>query len=80
MFSDRFHPLYWQELEGSEFEAIGFPAHCRSRYADLRAYVAAEGRDGSVDGVFVEVQDPEGRSGLFVERQRLPVARLLPQG
>jgi hypothetical protein len=79
MFSDRFHRLNWQELEGSEVEAIAFPADCNSRYPDLRAYVDATGRDGSVDAVFVARQDREGRPGLFVERQRLPVARLLPQ-
>jgi hypothetical protein len=80
MFSDRFDRLKWQELERSDFEAIGFPEECASRYPDLRAYVDSAGRDGDVAAVLVAVRHPEGRPGLFVERQRLPIDRLIPEG
>jgi hypothetical protein len=80
LFADRLHPLKWRGLEGSEFEAAGFPQDCASRYPDLRAYVDAAGRDGNMAAVLVAVRDPERRPGLFVERKRLPIARLLPEG
>jgi hypothetical protein len=80
LFSDRFHRLKWQELERSDFEAVGFTQACASRYPDLRAYVDSAGRDGDVAVVVVALRHPGHRPGLFVERQRLPVTRLLPEG
>jgi hypothetical protein len=80
MFSDRFHRLEWEELKGSEFGALGFPDGCSSRYADLRAYVDTEGSNGTVGAVLVALRNPEGPTGLFVDRQRLPVGRLMPAG
>jgi hypothetical protein len=79
MFSDRFHRLTWHELERSDFEAVGFPEGCASRYPDFRAYVDAEQSDGMVDAVLVALRTREGSRGLFVERQRLPIVRLMPE-